>query len=69
MRHVVELHKVVHEIYDKELEEYEKHEERLRERQSNSSLFLDMERTAKTGFAFYHVEANRGRKVRNLFSD
>lgn len=60
----MELHKFLHLTYEKELTEFEKHEELLRKKQSTTSLlFLDVERTAKSGFAYFD-DTCRDRRVR-----
>ena len=65
MRHVAELHKCIHDTYVKEKEEFEKHEEKLRKKQNTSSLmFLDVERSAKSGFAYFD-DSSRDRKAKS----
>eukprot|EP01127_Copromyxa_protea_P019225 TRINITY_DN6187_c0_g1_i1.p1 TRINITY_DN6187_c0_g1~~TRINITY_DN6187_c0_g1_i1.p1 ORF type:complete len:534 (-),score=99.74 TRINITY_DN6187_c0_g1_i1:8-1474(-) len=65
LKHVSELHKFVHRAYALEKEELEKHEEKLRKKQTTSSLmFLDVERSAKSGFAYFD-DAPRERKAKS----
>jgi hypothetical protein len=62
----MELHKFLQRTYDKELTEFEQHEEMLRKRQTSSSLlFMDVERSAKSGFAYFD-DSCRDRRVGDL---